>query len=124
MYGKNRCRVLMVGDFSPLVIFAVFGGLIHTNSFSFRDVLINIGLLGIGWIGVAIILRPYSNRASMYFGIAWVLGVTVGVFLRALALGSEVDGEYLRFWGITILFTLMLLIVWRVIVRALTLRFG
>ena len=119
--GRQR-RLYMLGDLTPIVVFAVIGGASHDGGFSIVEVLRNIGLFSAGWIAAALIFRPYSRPSMARLGATWALGITIGVFLRAAALAREVDGEYLGFWGVTLAVTLAILVAWRLIARTLTPR--
>jgi hypothetical protein len=118
----GRRHLLMVGDTVPLVVFAFLGGATHDGGFSLVDVLRNIGLLGAGWIAASIVFRPYAHDSLLRLLATWFVGITAGVFLRAAALGREIDGEYLGFWGVTLAVTLIVLLAWRLIARTLMAR--
>ncbi|MGI9657442.1 MAG: DUF3054 domain-containing protein [Gaiellaceae bacterium] len=122
MRADRQRRLLMLGDLSPIVVFAVIGGASHDGGFSLVEVLRNIGLFGAGWIVAALLLRPYSRATAARLASTWLLGISAGVFLRAAALGREINGEYLGFWGVTLAVTLVLLVAWRLVARTLTPR--
>jgi len=112
----------MLGDLTPIVVFAVIGGASHDGGFSIVEVLRNIGLFGAGWIIAALLLRPYAHATTARLAATWGLGISAGVFLRAAALGREIDGDYLGFWGVTLAVTLVVLVAWRLAARTLTPR--
>ena len=118
----DRRHLLMVGDMLPLLVFALVGGAMHDGGFSIVEVLRNVGLLGAGWVTAALVFRPYAHSSLARLLATWFVGVTAGVFLRAGALGREIDGEYLGFWGVTLAVTLIVLLAWRLIARALVPR--
>ena len=112
----------MLGDLTPIVVFAVIGGASHDGGFSIVEVLRNVGLLGAGWIIAALLFRLYARPTTARLVATWALGISIGVLLRAAALGREINGEYLGFWGVTLAVTLVVLVAWRLIARNLTPR--
>jgi hypothetical protein len=112
-------RVLMLGDLVPILVFALLGGAMHESGFSVVDVVRNIALLGAGWLAAALVFRPYASDSLARLAATWAVGITAGVFLRAAALGREVDGEYLGFWGVALAVTLLVLLAWRLLARSL-----
>jgi hypothetical protein len=108
----------MLGDLSPILVFAFVGGAMHDGGFSLLDVLRNIGLLSAGWVAAAVVFRPYAHPGVLRLGATWAVGISVGVLLRAAALGRTVDGEYLGFWAVALALTLIVLVAWRWIARA------
>lgn len=107
----------MLGDLTPIVVFALVGGTTHDGGFSIVDVLRNIGLLGAGWAAAVLVFRPYARHTLARLAATWGVGITAGVFLRAAALGRDIDGEYLGFWGVALALTLVVLVAWRLVAR-------
>ena len=120
--GERQRRLLMLGDLLPVVVFALVGGATHEGGFSPVDVLRNVALLGAGWVLAAAVFRPYVRAAAVRLAATWAVGISAGVFLRAAALGREIDGEYLGFWGVALALTLLVLLAWRLAARTLAPR--
>ena len=109
----------MLGDLLPILVFAFVGGGMHDGGFSLVDVFRNVGLLSAGWAAASVLFRPYAHPSALRLGATWAVGITVGVFLRAAALGRTVGAEYLGFWAVALALTLVVLVAWRWIARAI-----
>jgi hypothetical protein len=105
---------LALADASALVLFAVVGLLSHDGKVSVvglgRDAL---PLLA-GWFAAALLFGTYRRRSVRTLLLAWVVGVPLGVVLRALVLGRALDGREATFLLVSLVFTLVFVLALRV----------
>ena len=98
--------VLAVVDAVALVAFALVGAASHhalTVTGFARDAL---PLLA-GWFGVALLAGAYRRRAARLLLLTWLLGVPLGVAVRALVLGRPANGREAAFLAVSLTFTLL-----------------
>jgi hypothetical protein len=50
----------------------------------------------------------------------WIVGVPVGILIRALALGRDPDGKEAAFLAVSLVFTLLFVVAWRIAFGLLT----
>ena len=99
-------------DAAALLVFVVVGVVTHDASATafIRDLLCILG----GWFAAAIVLRLYVRGGRWRLAATWLVGVSAGVLVRAAVVGHvAVD-----FWGVALVFTLLLVLVARGVRRA------
>ncbi len=109
---------LAVGDAAVLILWATLGLLHHTEGVTFDGLARNAGPILIGWFAAAAIVRLYTaatRRGWRPFLLTWATGITAGVLLRSLILRRAWNADELAFLGVTLLVTLVLLALWRVV---------
>jgi Protein of unknown function (DUF3054) len=113
-------RVAIAADAVAIVVFALVGMLSHgaqASAFA-RDAL---PLLG-GWFAAALVTRLYTRPSLSRLLVTWAAGITVGVVVRALILGRDLDGHQAAFLATSLIFTLLFVVVLRAAATALTQR--
>ncbi|HET7045020.1 MAG TPA: DUF3054 domain-containing protein [Gaiellaceae bacterium] len=109
---------LVLSDVAAIVLFATVGQLSHDGTVSIagygRDAL----PIGAAWLAVAFAVRLYERGGTWRLLATWAAGVTLGVTLRGLALGRDLDGGQLAFLGTSLAFTIVFVLA----LRALTAR--
>jgi Protein of unknown function (DUF3054) len=111
-----RGRLAAASDAAAIALFAVVGLLSHHASPSAfaRDAL---PLLG-GWFAAALAARLYERPSIPRLLVTWAAGITAGVLVRALILGRTLDGRQAAFLATSLVFTLLFVVVLRVVVGA------
>jgi hypothetical protein len=74
------------------------------------------------WFLVAPFLRTYSVPSWRNLLYTWAVAVSAGVWLRFMMLGRPFDAGFLVFWAIALASTLVLLLAWRGLARAVLRR--
>jgi hypothetical protein len=109
----GRPRLLPLADALGILAFATVGLLSHDHALSLsgyaRDALPVLG----GWYAAALVLGAYRAPSARTLLLTWIVGVPLGLLVRALALGRDFDGDQAAFLGITLAFTLLFVLAFR-----------
>ena len=105
--------VLALSDAAALLLFAVVGLLSHEGGLSAAGLARDALPLLAGWFAAALVFGTYRRRSLRTLLLAWVVGVPVGVGLRALVLGRAPDGRQAAFLGVALAFTLLFVLALR-----------
>ena len=100
-------RVLALSDTAALVLFTVFGLLSHDGAVSAAGLARDALPLLVGWFAAALLFRTYRARSVRTLLLAWIVGVPLGVALRALVLGRALEGRQAAFLAVALTFTLL-----------------
>jgi hypothetical protein len=100
-------------DAVALVVFVAVGVATHHASVGafFRDLACILG----GWFAVALVVRLYARGGRWRLGATWLVGISVGVLVRAAFVGHVAYD----FWGVALAFTALFVIVTRLIASRL-----
>jgi len=113
----QRTRLLPVADALAIVVFATVGLLSHDHSLSAtgyaRDALPVLG----GWLVAALVFGAYRRPSRRTLLATWIVGVPLGLLIRALVLGRALDGDQAVFLGIALAFTLLFVLALRTALR-------
>jgi hypothetical protein len=112
--------MLAVGDAAMFVLWAALGLFHHAEGITVEGLSRNAGFVMLGWFAVAAMLKTYSRRGVPTFASTWVIGVTLGVLVRWIALRRPVNGDEFAFLLVTLIVTLVLLAAWRGVASAAT----
>jgi hypothetical protein len=107
--------VLAAGDLLALLLFASIGLLSHDRAVDLDGLARDWLPLAVGSISAALLVHAWTRPGWVTLLWAWISGVTAGVLARAVVLGRSPGGEQLEFLVVTLLVTLLLLVVWRVL---------
>jgi hypothetical protein len=110
---RSRATRLAVGDLLALLAFAVIGLLSHDRAVSLAGLARDFLPVAIGYVAAALAFGAWRRPGPRTLLPAWLVGVTAGVVIRAVALGRNPDGDQLAFLGVTLTTTLALLLVAR-----------
>jgi hypothetical protein len=106
-------RALPLADALGILTFATVGLLSHDHALSLsgyaRDALPVLG----GWFAAALVFGAYRRPSTRRLLATWIVGVPLGILIRALALGRNLDGDEAVFLGISLAFTLLFVLAWR-----------
>jgi Protein of unknown function (DUF3054) len=109
----SRRRLLPVADALGILTFATVGLLSHDHALRLpgyaRDALPVLG----GWYAAAFVFGAYRTPSRRTFLLTWIVGVPLGILVRALVLGRSLDGDQAVFLGITLAFTLLFVLAFR-----------
>jgi hypothetical protein len=108
-------RVLALADGAALVLFSVVGLLSHDGTVSAAGLARDALPLLAGWFAAALLFRTYRRRSVRTLLLTWIVGVPLGVAVRALALGRAFDGREAAFLGVALTFTLVFVVALRVV---------
>ena len=116
----SRTRLLPVADALGILTFATVGLLSHDHALSLtgyaRDALPVLG----GWFAAALVFGAYRRPSARTLLLTWIVGVPLGILVRALALGRSLDGDQAAFLAVSLVFTLLFVVGWRVALGLLT----
>lgn len=105
--------VLVAGDATAFVLFAVIGLANHEEGITAGGVARNAIPLAAGFFVAAAVLGAYRRPGIRSLLVAWAVGVPVGVLIRAVALERPADGSQVVFGVVALVTTLVLLLAWR-----------
>ncbi len=106
-------RALALADATALVLFSVVGLLSHDGAVSAAGLARDALPLLAGWFAAALLFRTYRTRSVRTLLLAWVVGVPLGVALRAIALGRAFEGRQVAFLAVALTFTLLFVLALR-----------
>ena len=106
-------RELALADATALVLFSVVGLLSHDGAVSAAGLARDALPLLAGWFAAALLFRTYRTRSVRTLLLAWVVGVPLGVALRAIALGRAFEGRQVAFLAVALTFTLLFVLALR-----------
>jgi len=116
MRAAERSRVLFAGprlprvisDAAAILLFAVIGVLSHDHGLTVLHVLRDAGPIGAAWFVAALLAGAYRRPGWGTLLPTWVVGVTLGVVVRALILGRSFDHHQVAFWITTLIVVFIL----------------
>jgi hypothetical protein len=99
-------------DAAALLVFVVVGVLTHdASAVAFvRDALCILG----GWFAAALVFRLYVRAGRWRLAATWLVGVSIGVLIRAAIVGHVAYD----FWGVALAFTALFVLAGRGLRRA------
>ncbi|HEY6462419.1 MAG TPA: DUF3054 domain-containing protein [Polyangiaceae bacterium] len=105
-------RWVAAWDAAALVVFVLAGVLTHGASGGafVRDLLCILG----GWFAAALVFRLYVRGGWWRLAATWLVGVSVGVLIRAAIVGHVAYD----FWAVALAFTALFVLVGRGLQRA------
>ncbi len=106
-------RELALADAAAIVLFSVAGLLSHDGAVSAAGLARDALPLLAGWFAAALLFRTYRGRSVRTLLLAWVVGVPLGVALRAVVLGKSLQGREAAFLAVTLTFTLLFVLALR-----------
>ena len=108
--------VLALADASALVAFSVVGLLSHDGAVPAAGLAHDALPLLAGWFAAALLFGTYRHRSLRTLLLAWIVGVPLGVALRALVLGRAFEAREAAFLAVALTFTLLFVVALRVAV--------
>ena len=106
-------RLLPLADALGILTFATVGLLSHDHALSFTGYARDALPLLVGWFAAAFLFGAYRNPSPRTLLATWIVGVPLGILVRALVLGRSFDGDQAVFLGITLAFTLLFVLAFR-----------
>ncbi len=100
-------------DAGALVVFAVIGMVSHDGSVFVAGFVRDALPLLVGWFAVALAIGTYRSPTRSKLLLTWAIGIPLGVIIRGIALGRHADGKQAAFLVTTMVFTLVLVLVFR-----------
>ena len=107
--------VLALADAAALVLFSVVGLLSHDGAVSASGLARDALPLLAGWFAAALLFRTYRRRSARALLLTWIVGVPLGVALRAVVLGRALEGREAAFLAVALTFTLVFVLALRVV---------
>lgn len=111
--------VLRVVDAFALIAFVVVGIRSHHESGVAVAFLRNAVPLFVAWFVAAVAVGTYRRPSTRTLLLTWVSAVPVGLIARSLVVGSPTGGRLVTFLGVGLAFTLLFLVVGRVLAVAI-----
>ena len=109
--------ILIIGDLIVLYLFTMFGRMAHQQSLGFLAVSETAVPFVVGWLIAAVLVGAYKpEKLQTYSGaaqkaaLAWVIGVPLGLVIRALILQRWFHWSFV---AITMVGTLLFILAWR-----------
>ncbi len=112
-------RRLAFADGAALALFSVVGLLSHDGTVSAAGLARDALPLLAGWFAAALLFRTYRRRSVRTLLLAWIVGVPLGVALRAVVLGRALEGREAAFLAVALTFTLVFVLALRVVLGLL-----
>jgi hypothetical protein len=109
-------RLDALADALALVAFVTVGLLSHDHTLSLTGYARDLLPLLAGWFAAAALFRLYRGGGrSSYLSLlaTWLVGVPLGVGIRALVLGRSPDGKEAAFLGVALAFTGLFVLAFR-----------
>ena len=106
---------LALADAAALVLFSVVGLLSHDGAVSAAGLARDALPLLAGWFAAALLFRTYRRRSARSLLLTWIVGVPLGVALRAVVLGRAFEGREAGFLAVALTFTLVFVVALRVV---------
>ena len=107
--------VLRVVDVFALIAFVLVGIRSHHESGAAALFLRSAVPLLVAWFVVAVAVGTYRRPTTRTLLITWALAMPVGLIARSLIVGSPTGGRLVTFLGVGLAFTLLFLVVGRVL---------
>ena len=107
--------VLALADGTALVLFSVVGLLSHDGAVSASGLARDALPLLVGWFAAALLFRTYRRRSVRALLLTWIVGVPLGVALRAVVLGRAFEGREAAFLAVALTFTLVFVLALRIV---------
>lgn len=111
--------VLRVVDVLALIAFVLVGIRSHHESGAAVLFLRTAVPLLVAWFVAAVAVGTYRRPSTRTLFITWVLAVPVGLIARSLIVGSPTGSRLVTFLGVGLAFTLLFLVVGRVLARVI-----
>jgi len=106
-----------VADGLGIVAFATVGLLSHDHALSAAGYVRDALPILCGWYAAALAFGAYRRPSWRTLLATWIVGVPIGILVRALALGRDLDGDQAVFLGISLAFTLLFVVAARTALR-------
>ncbi len=106
-------QLLPLADAVGILTFATVGLLSHDHALSLSGYARDAVPVLVGWYAAALLFGAYRNPSRRTLFLTWIVGVPLGILIRALALGRSFDGDQAVFLGISLAFTLLFVLAWR-----------
>jgi hypothetical protein len=104
----RRRPALVAGcDAAALTVFVIVGLLSHHGRIHLHDLAATLIPLLLAWMATAVSLGLYPHPRPAAFLVTWLVGVTLGVALRAVLLERSADTEEAAFLAASLVFTLL-----------------
>jgi Protein of unknown function (DUF3054) len=111
-----RAPRFAVSDGLALAAFVTVGLLSHDHALSLAGYARDLLPLLAGWFAAAALFRLYRGGGRVPLLATWLVGVPLGVGIRALALGRSPDGKEAAFLGVALAFTGLFVLAFRAVV--------
>jgi hypothetical protein len=112
-------KFLWMVDAFALIAFVLAGLRSHHESGATELFLRNAVPLLVAWFGAAVVVGTYRRPSTRTLLITWVLAVPVGLVVRSLIVGSPTGSRLVTFLGVGLAFTLLFLLVGRLLTRVI-----
>lgn len=112
----------MAVDELAIVAFVVAGTISHHGGQAAMFFLRNWVPLTIAWFAAAAIFATYRRPGIRTLLLTWAVAVPTGLVARSILVGSPTGSQLVLFVGVGLPFTLLFLLVGRILVRLLATR--
>jgi len=116
----SRPPAAALSDAAAIVIFATIGLVAHHRGLDGRGYARDVLPFLCAWFGAAALFRLYAEPRAWRLAATWVVGVPVGVLVRALILDRSLNGKEAAFLIVSLITIGLLVTGLRVAVRQLS----
>lgn len=118
VFPALRPGLLALSDAVALAAFAVLGIVTHRGALPLSALAEDALPLLAGWFAAALVFRPYHHRAWRPLMLTWLVGIPLGVLLRAAVLGRIDEPRQLAFLVTSLVLSLVFVLAARTLAGA------
>jgi len=118
LFPPVSAGILAAADGLAIAAFTITGILSHRGSLPASALAEDAVPLLAGWFAAATAFRLYAQRTRHRLLLTWVIGIPLGVFVRAAVLGRLDEPRQLAFLATTLVLSLVFVISARALVTA------
>lgn len=104
---RRRPAVVAGSDAAALTVFVIVGLLSHHGGIRFSDLAATLIPFLAAWMATAMAVGLYQHPRPAALLVTWLVGITLGVVLRAVLLERSPDTEEAAFLAASLVFTLL-----------------
>jgi hypothetical protein len=108
-------RHAALADALALLAFVTVGLVSHAHALTLTGYARDLLPLLAGWFAAAALFGVYRGGGRVALLATWLVGVALGVEIRALALGRSPDGKQAAFLGVALAFTGVFVLAFRAV---------
>jgi uncharacterized membrane protein HdeD (DUF308 family) len=107
VFPPVSAQALALADTVAIVAFTIVGILSHRGSLPLSAVAEDTLPLLAGWFAAAAAFQPYARRTRRSLLLTWIVGIPLGVLVRAAVLGRLDEPRQLAFLATTLILSIV-----------------
>jgi hypothetical protein len=116
VFPPVSARALVLADAAAIVAFTVAGILSHRGALPLSALVEDALPLLAGWFAAAAAFHLYGSRTRRSLLLTWIVGIPLGVLVRAAALGRLNEPKQLAFLATTLILSIVFVVAGRSVV--------